>query len=350
MHQTPGHAGTLESAVGALILFVLIITAAGVYKVQRDVNMARFGVVGEIQTLSSEQPGANKANKSAISFASLATDDFSPVGNAETYDTDNLYEKIDGKAPMYQEAGFQKLTTQRFANGKNPDWGLELYLYDMGGVKNAFSVYSRQKRADAEDINDLDKMSFGYQAGNAICITRGRYYVEMIGFAEAPQLLKAMKSIAHNLSAKLPSNEDDKIIELGYFPAEGTVAGSWKLQLDNAFGFDGLTDTYSAQYKTGDKTVSIFFSRRKNADEAKAVAKNYYDFLITNGAKASSIDSESLKSAGASVLDFYGNTEIVFSAGVFVGGVHEADNKEAAEKAAEVLIDRLKKVTGEIGG
>ena len=120
--------------------------------------------------------------------------------------------------------------------------------------------------------------------------------------------------------------------------------GSWKLQIDNAFGFDGLTNAYSALYKSGDKAITIFFSRRKDADEAKTVAKNYYDFLITNGAKAVTVDGEVLKSAGASVVDFYGAFEIVFPAGIFVGGVHEANDKQAAEKAAEVLVGRLKEI------
>jgi hypothetical protein len=321
MHLFPGRARTLESAIGVLILFVLFITAAGVYVVQQNVNMVRFGME------SQQQKG-----------------DFLTVGKAEMYDTDNLYEKIDGKAPMYQEAGFRQLTTQRYVSGKNSELGLELYQYDMGNTRNAFSVYSRQKRADAVDLNDLGPPAFGYVSGNAICISQGKYYIEMIGSSESAELVDGMKSMVKTLAAKLPTSEKDKIVELGYFPNEGTVTGSWKLQLDNAFGFDGLTDTYSALYKAGDKTVSIFFSRRKNAEEAKAVAKNYNDFLITNGAKVSSIDSETLKSAGASVLDFYGNTEIVFSAGVFVGGVHEADNKEAAEKAAEILSERLKTI------
>ena len=43
-------------------------------------------------------------------------------------------------------------------------------------------------------------------------------------------------------------------------------------------------------------------------------------------------------------VDFYGSFEIVFPAGIFVGGVHEADNKQAAEKGAEVLIGRLKEI------
>jgi|GEM_PF-1022731 len=327
-----GRARTLESAVGVLILLIMIATVVGIYiiseagsspgSVSQDYNMARFGITSE-----QEQQG-----------------DFTPVGKAEAYNNDNLYEKIDGKAPMYQEAGFVKLDTQRFAAKSNSEIGFELYTYDMNNAKNAFSVYSRQKRADATDLSDLGASAFGYVAGNAICLSLGKNYIEMIGSAESNELVDGMKGIAKNMAVQFKPGEKDKIVELGYFPVEGTVAGTWKLQIDNAFGFDGLTDAYSALYKSGDKSVSIFFSRRKNADEAKTVAKNYFDFLITNGGKAVTVDSEILKSAGASVVDFYSAFEIVFPAGIFVGGVHEADNKQAAEKGAEVLIGRLKEI------
>lgn len=322
MHLHSGRARTFETAVSVLILLIMIGTAVGIYIISRDFNMSRFGIASE------QESGG----------------DFPPVGKAETYNYDNLYEKIDGKAPMYQEAGFVKLTAQRFAAKSNSEFAFELYIYDMNNAKNAFSVYSRQKRADATDLSDLGASAFGYVAGNEICISLGRNYIEMVGSAESNELVDGMKGIAKQMAAQFKPGEKDKIAELGYFPTEGTVAGTWKLQIDNAFGFDGLTDTYSAQYKVGDKAVSIFLSRRKNADEAKTVAKNYYDFLITNGAKAVTADSEILKSAGASVVDFYGAFEMVFSTNVFVGGVHEADNKQAAEKAAEVLISRLKEI------
>jgi hypothetical protein len=344
MRLLPGRAGKLESAAAILILFVLIATAVGVYVIQRDVNMGRFGIVAG-QT--SEQPDVQKTKESGLSFGGLATGDISPAGKAETYDTDNLYEKIDGKAPMYQEAGFVLLTTQRFGSSKNPDLELELYLYDMGNLRNAFSVYSRQKRADVEDLQDPGAPGFGYKTSNAVYISHGKYYIEMIGFAESEELIDAMKGIAQKLVAQLPTGKEDRIPELEYFPKEGTVSGSWKLQLRDAFGFDGLTDTYSAQYKTGDKTVAIFLSRRKSVEEARAVAKSYHDFLVANDAKVITPDSEALKSANPDfigMLDFYGSTEIVFATGTFVGGVHEADDRQAALKAAEVLIGRLKEI------
>ena len=337
MYMLFGRARRFESAVGALILFLLIATVVGVYYIQQDVNMARFGVgqisggTGHIQQADGELASALK---------SLATTDFPAVGSSEIYNADNLYEKINGKAPMYVESGFERLTTQRFANTSNAELGLELFLYDMGNTRNAFSVYSRQKRADVADLNDVP---FGYKTSNAIYISHGSHYIEIIGFAESQELIGVMKGLAQKLVAQLPSGEKDKIPELDFFP-QGTVAGSWKLQLRDAFGFDGLTDTYSAQYETGGKTVAIFFSKRGSADEAKTLARSYYDFLLANGATSVTPTSDVLKGLNASVLDFYGTGEIVFAAGQFIAGVHEADDKQAAEKAAEVLIDQLKKI------
>jgi hypothetical protein len=335
MYMLSGRARRFESVVGALILFLLIATAVGVYVIQQDVNMARFGVgsAAEESTVA----------KGEFNLGSVGTAEFPAAGSSETYNTDNLYEKIDGKAPMYQESGFVSLITQRFAKKGNAELGLELYLYDMGNTRNAFSVYSRQKRADVTDLNDVP---FGYKTSNAIYISHGSHYIEIIGFAESQELIEAMRGIAKKLIAQLPSGEKDKIPELDFFP-QGTVAGSWKLQLRDAFGFDGLSNTYSAQYKVNEKTVTIFFSKCVNADEARKIAKSYNDFLIGNDAKTVPPDEDSpfLKAASAlSILSFYGSTEIVFYTGPFVGGVHEADDSKSALKAAEALTEHLNKI------
>jgi len=337
MQQPSGRARTFETVVSLIILLIMIGTAVAIYMISREYNMVRYGV-------SSPMGSGAQSTGQELQFSGLATKDLSLVGKAETYNYDNLYEKIDGKAPMYQETGFVQLDTQRFALKSNSELGFELCIYDMNNAKNAFSVYSRQKRADVTDLNNLGDAVFGYVAGNEICLSLGKNYIEIIGSAESNELVDKMEDVAKDLITKFKPTDKDKITELAYFPPQGTVAGSWKLYIDNGFGFDGLNNNYTALYKSGDKTVTIFFSKRKNADEAKTVAKNYYNFLVTNGAKGIPADSEILKSSGASVADFYGAFEIVFPAGVFVGGVHEASDKQAAEKAAEILIGRLKEI------
>ncbi|MBN2020196.1 MAG: hypothetical protein JW749_08225 [Sedimentisphaerales bacterium] len=313
MRLLPGRAGKFESAVGTLYLFHLVLIVAVLLVIQSLFDLARFGAE------SGQQTGG-----------------FLPVGEAETYDTDNLYEKIDGKAPMYQDAGFESLATQRFAHTVNAELGFEHYTFDMGNSRNAFSVYSRQKRADVIDLNELQ---FGYQTTNGVYFSYGKYYVEMVGFAESQEIIDAMKILAKKLLAELPYDEKDEIEDITLFPP-GTIAGSWQLQLKDAFAFDGLSDTYSAKFNADGKTVTIFFSKRNNSDDARAVAKNYTDFLVANGAKV--IDPN--------VLDFYGGTEIVFAAGYFIAGVHEADDRDSAIKAAAVLFEHLNKISEKTGG
>jgi hypothetical protein len=347
MGQNSGRTRTLESAIGIIYLIHLVIVVAALLVIQSRFNMARFGqatsndyaLAGISQAAVEQEKYASGTDSNSNTYNTSGG--FSPVGKAETYDTDNLYEKIDGKAPMYQETGFIKLTTQRFVNDTNSEIGFEQYLYDMGNTRNAFSVYSRQKRTDVIDLPDFDTIGFAYKTTNSIYIAHGQYYIEMVGFAESDELLNAMKGIARKLLAQLPVDEKDKITEIGIFPP-GIVPGSVQLQINDAYGFDGLTNTWSAKFKVNDKTVTIFFSKRSNSDEAKKVAKSYYNFLMGNGAKV--VNSET------SMLDFMGSTEIVFAAGSFVAGVHEADDKQAAQKAADALLKRLNEISEKTGG
>ncbi len=217
---------------------------------------------------------------------------------------------------------------------------MELYVFDMAAVRNAFSVYSIQRRPDA-DILSLFHPSFGYRTDNALYFVHGKYYIELIGSAESPQLFKAMTEIAGNITSKLKVGEVEQIAELSLFPDENAVLGSAKLYLADAFGFDGLTDIFVRQYKLDDETVSAFLSKRPDSRGAEVVAEGYRDFLIENGATIKKAANRSLE---GKVLDFYDMTEIVLSTGPFVVGIHEAENQHSAEELAVKLIDKLREV------
>jgi len=215
---------------------------------------------------------------------------------------------------------------------------MELYVYDMTAIRNAFSVYSVQRRADA-DILSLFHPSFGYMTDNALYFVHGKYYVELIGSAESTQLFKAMTEIAGNITSKLKVGEVGQIAELSLFPDENAVLGSVKLYLADAFGYDGLTDIFVRQYKLDDETISAFLSKRPDSKNAEVVAGSYRNFLIENGATTKKAINKALE---GKVLDFYDTTEIVLSTGPFVVGIHEAENQRLAEELAIKLIDKLK--------
>jgi hypothetical protein len=327
-----------ESAISFCLMAVLVFTGLGVFIKQSDFEMARFGV--DVATAELPLRESEKSKDDQTVLSSTVPMGFQSPSKIEIYNTENLYEKINGKAPLYTESGFEKLSTQRFVNTTDESLWAELYVYDMGTVKNAFSVYSVQRRAEAEPF---PPMRFAYKTSNALYFVHGKYYIELVGSAESDELFRAMAEVTRKIRANLTVDPDAEIAELALFPQEDFVSGSIKLYLVNAFGFEGLTDIFTARYKLGDETVAAFLSRRSNAQDAQAVAKSYYEFLINNGATPKQTAKKILE---GKIVDFYGTTEIVFAIGPFVAGIHEAENQQAAEQLAERLFNKLREVLG----
>jgi hypothetical protein len=315
-----GRDKSLQSIISLCLLAIICIIAIAILIKQSDADMSRFGI-----EISQEQ-------------ASLVPNGFETLSEIKTYTAENLYEKINGKAPLYTESGFMQLSTQRFISSADPNLWAELYIFDMGRAKNAFSVYSTQIRAEADFIPEFE---FTYKTANALYFVHGRYYVELVGSSEAAELSSAIAEIGRKVRANLPIDTDSQIPELAIFPTENLVPGGIKLYLASTFGCEGLTDTFSARYMLKDNEVTAFLSKKTNSSQAQAVAQTYYKFLIDNGGEDKIPKDQSLQ---AKVLDFYGTTEIVFATGQFVGGIHEAENQQSAEQLAKTLLNTLSKV------
>jgi hypothetical protein len=335
MGQVPSRARHLESVISICLLGVLILIGAGIYLQQSKYNAgAEKAALAEPETKNSEPvPPAETSPFTPTGFEALS--------KPESYDADNLYEKIDGKAPLYTEAGFKGLTTQRFVKTGDANLWMEVYIYDMGDIKNAFCVYSEQRR---EGTEGLTSMRFGYKTSNGVYFVHGKYYIEIVGSSESGELSEAMAEAEQKITANLATGINASIAELAFFPQQNLIPDSFKLYLVSAFGCEKLTDVFTARYKAGDETITAFVSKRADAKEAEATAESYRKFLIENGATAKNTTNEPFV---GKVMDLYGATEIVFTAGLFVGGVHEAEDQQSAEKLAEILFNKLDSLKNE---
>ena len=147
--MTSGRPKHLESIISLCLLGVIVLIAVGVLIKQSDYEMSQFGMDAAVKVAGENDSGINIKK----TLNDLKTPGLKKLSDTEVYDSQNLYEKINGKAPTYLESGFRQLTTQRFASKKNPNLWSELYVYDMGSELNAYSVYSRQKRAGATELS-----------------------------------------------------------------------------------------------------------------------------------------------------------------------------------------------------
>jgi len=321
----------LESAIGICILAILLLVGVGVFIKQFDADISRFGI--DTAGTSPQKPEIHKEGE--LDLGLLAPLGFETLSDTETYTIEDLYEKINGRAPFYIDCGFEKLFSRRFISKEKENLWMELFVYDMGNPRNAFSVYSVQRRADAEVLPD---MQFAYKTSNALFFAHGKYCIELIGSSESEELSKAMAEISKKLQADLAIDMDTEMAEPALFPQENLVEGSIKFYLANTFGFDKLTNTFSVKYKFDDETITAFISKRTDPQDAKITAKSYYDFLIENGGTTKQTANKILE---GKVIDFYDTTEIVLATGPFVTGIHEAESQQLAENLAVKLINRL---------
>jgi len=340
MTLTPGRAKKLESGISFCVLVVLFLIAAAILLKQSRSNINRFGIVA--QGTEPTAAGQDRGGEEKIPLDSLAPPGFVATGPVETYTAENLYEKIDGKASFYTDSGFVKLLVRRFTSEQNEQLSIELYIYDMGRLKNAFSVYSRQRRPDAQS---LPGVQFGYKSENALYFVHGRYYCELIASSRYDELGQAMERLCRNIRNSLAVDSASRMPELALFPKEYLVPGSIKLYLNDAFGYEGLTDTFCARYEIDGQEVTAFLSRRSNPQQALNLAAGYTDFLLEMGGSRSKTTNKTLEKLNPQIVDLSGVTEIVFSIEAFIAGIHEAENRQLAEKVAVLLGKRLAEAT-----
>ena len=316
-----------QTVIGLAVFAVLAAIALGLYSTQSRFNPA---------VLNFLQGAAVGANPSASAAALLdLPEGLSPLSPAERFDRETLSDKIDGKAELYLSAGFIRLDSQRIAlAGRPQDW-IEAFVYDMGSGTNAYAVFSQQRRGDG---TPLEIAEFAYRAENAVFLTHGRFYLELVASGTESRLLESLESLARSFVAQRPIART-AIAERELFPREGLAEASIRLIPADAFGAAGLDRVFTATYATGAGEMTAFLSRRESPQAAADLARSYVDFLRAYGGEVSPGDTPVDGTAVIAILDM---VEVVFAQGPFLAGVHEAPSREMALELAGRLAARLK--------
>jgi hypothetical protein len=318
-----------ERAVGALILVGLVGICVWVYERQSRFDASVLVVTAARQGVDGPAPSLPEADSP---FRDFMPDSLAPLAPPEQFNAETLSEKIDGKAELYLSSGFVSLTCQRFARVSDRRSWLELFVYDMGEARNAFSVFSSQRRAEAEDA---DPTRFAYRTPNALFMAHGGEYVEIVGSDES--LMEEMLSIGKRFVESRPQ-AGETLGELALFPRDGLDPASITLLSANVFGYEKLDGTYTAAYAMGEWRLMAFISRRSSPEEARSLAAGYERFLIDNGGR---VVETGLKIPGARVIHLFDVYEVIFTRGERLAGVHEADDQGAAEALAARLYEAL---------
>jgi hypothetical protein len=122
---------------------------------------------------------------------------WSKTGATRTFTADNLWEYIDGDAEKYLQAGVEKTLTTDYRY-QNTEAVADVYV--MSRPEGA------QKILDSELATGSQAVQLGDEARlftSSLTFRKGRYFVRLTAFQEAPEVGKALVELGRGIEEKL---------------------------------------------------------------------------------------------------------------------------------------------------
>lgn len=178
-----------------------------------------------------------------VTFPEIAG--WEPVGEIQTFDSETLYDYINGAADAYLSYGFEQLRVRDLTSG---ELTVTVSIYDMATPLNAFGIYRTEVPASegALDVGAEARLAPPYQA----FLLKDRYYVKVDAlegdFDEA-----AAEGLLRSIADALPGDPGFPPA-LDILPEDGRVSGSVAFTKEGLLGLSELKECVHATYEVAD--------------------------------------------------------------------------------------------------
>jgi hypothetical protein len=335
------HVSLTEKAIGGSLLIALAAIAVGIllkgalYDPSRytgsveALEFTRQAVAGKAGTLrggglrAHEAAGGAAAAGSAGAAIPALIATLEPMGPVEHYSAETLFEKINGRAPVYFEYNFVALASRSFAVAGQPGEFVDAYLFEMDSPLNAFGIFSAERESGGAA---LEFAADGYRSEMGYFMRVGSTYAQVIASSPAPAVMDTAGAFTRALAGTIAADDSGLEGRL-LLPAEDQLPGSLTYINENAYGQAVLNGVFEARYRVDGAELTLFAQVAPSPEAARANWDTLRAFHASYGALEPVFEE-----AGAEffVADLFGQWTAVFTRGDAVVGVVNADDREAA--------------------
>ncbi len=255
-----------------------------------------------------------------------------PTGPTEFYSTDTLYEKINGRAPAYQDFNFQQLRCRSFAVPGESTGYVDVYEYRMDTPVNAFGIFALERDPNGAP---LDFVPEGYTDGMGYFFRQADCYVQVIASDANPATVALAKSLSSRIAASIAVN-DTGLAARRKLPAKGLVPGSLTYTRENAHGQAFLRDVFQADYEFEGARIS-FFIMIATPEAADKAWESYREFSGRHGGKSETLPE--IARAKVFLATNFGKAKLIYRREGELGGVVDAQNPELARTFLNKALD-----------
>jgi hypothetical protein len=300
----------------------------------------------------------------------------------ESFNADNLYEKIDGRAESFIQYGVKGMAYAFYHPTGDPSNELQLYVFEMADPLKALGKYGSEK---PEEFKPVAIGTEAYTTAGSILFYSGRYYTQIVSTQDDPKFASAALDLAKRVAARqkgsgtaapAPSGEGTPKVAVAevsrqpptdkptgasspeagagggakpapevspatffaFLPMAGRQ-GDPKYVAQDVFGYSFLSDVFMADYKNGDGTWQGFLRPYRDANEAKEVLEKYITGVKKDGAEVKMLTAD-----GADQMVMSNNiglVDVVFRKGNALAGANGATSAPQAEAFARALAKSL---------
>jgi hypothetical protein len=262
------------------------------------------------------------------------------VESPQRYTKKTLFEHINGQAELYLKYGFQKSVFAIYQNKKDSQDQIELDIYDMGNVLQAFGIFSRFRNEDRPGGFGLES----YLDDHSALFYQGRYFVMFYAAEANPDFLRQFSKLV-SLKISDPSSPPK---EIGYFPKNGLKPGSIQYFSEGLLGHQFLKRGFQGTYiektedkEPKDKEFKLFLAIFTDSQEATSALKVYKDDLSKKG-KVSSGSVVEFKTSTLRGEDPYQGKVFVLQKGVYLLGAVGFEKEKEGESRLKEFIEKVK--------
>lgn len=167
------------------------------------------------------------------------------------YDSNNLWDIIDGAADLYLEYAFINLHIARYISADSIEVKAELYRH--GSVADAFGIYSQERDPG---YNFIQIGTQGYLQQGVLNYFDGLYYIKLSTYQTGNTGQQALQTIAKKIEEYVKQNNSwPEVLRL--FPSEGKLPNTEQYIARNFLGYGFFHSVYVASYK--DSTSCTMF-------------------------------------------------------------------------------------------
>ena len=262
----------------------------------------------------------------------IKLDGLKPMSDTEFYNADNLFEKIDGRAPAYLNFNFQKLRCRSFSITGTYGSFVDVYEYRFDTPVNAFGMFALERDPKG---GPLDFAPDGYASGMGFFFRQGPRYIQVMASDQNAKTLGLAKAIAEDRAKNLP-DDSSGLDARRRLPVTGLDPASVQFVQENAQGQAFLKNVFQANYDFAGKKLPFFLMVATPADAA-AAWKSYLDFAGQFGGKVTALPD--VNGAKIFAAQNFGSFKVIYQRDGEIGGVVDAADGDQARQFVEKYLE-----------